>query len=66
MGCDAQTAADEAEETTERYKALCAHYGTTVSRNNCGVAHENGSIEGPHGHFKGDYKDRLTRAGESA
>ena len=43
---------DEAEDMTERYKALCAHYGMTVSRNNRGVAHENGSIEGPHGHLK--------------
>ena len=25
---------------TERYGALCAHYGMTVSRNNRGVAHE--------------------------
>ena len=28
---------------TERYQALCAHYGMTASRNNRGVAHENGS-----------------------
>ena len=37
---------------TERYRALCAHYGMTVSLNNRGRAHENGSIEGPHGHLK--------------
>ena len=41
---------DEAEDMTERYKALCAHYGMTVSRNNRGVAHENGSIRA-HGRF---------------
>ena len=35
---------------TERYRTLCAHYGMTASRNNRGAAHENGSIEGPHGH----------------
>ena len=40
------------EDMTERYRALCAHYGMTVSRNNRGRAHENGSIEGPHGHLK--------------
>ena len=28
---------DEAEDMTERYEALCAHYGMTVSRNNRGV-----------------------------
>ena len=39
----------DADDMTERYRALCAHYGMTVSRNNRGVAHENGSIEGPHG-----------------
>jgi hypothetical protein len=33
-------------------KALCAHYGMTPARNNPGVAHENGSIEGPHAHLK--------------
>ena len=31
---------DEDEDMTERYGALCAHYGMTVSRNNRGVAHE--------------------------
>ena len=33
---------DEAEDMTERYRALCAHYGMTASRNNRGAAHENG------------------------
>ena len=36
------------DDLTERYKALCAHYGMRPSRNNRGLAHENGSIEGPH------------------
>ena len=56
---------DEAEDTTERYKALCAHYGMTVSRNNRGVAHENGSIEGPHGHLKRRVADALALRGSS-
>ena len=43
-----QTAAD----LTARYEALCAHYGMRPTRNNRGVAHENGSIEGPHAHLK--------------
>ena len=34
---------------TRRYEELCAHYGMTPSRNNPGVAHENGSIESSHG-----------------
>jgi len=44
--------ADAAEDLTRRYRALCAHYGMTPSRNNRGEAHENGSVEGPHGHLK--------------
>ena len=34
------------DDLTRRYHELCAHYGMTPSRNNTGVAHENGSIEG--------------------
>jgi hypothetical protein len=41
-----------AEDLTRRYEELCAHYGMTPTRNNAGVAHENGSIEGPHAHLK--------------
>jgi hypothetical protein len=37
---------------TERYGALCSHYQMHSCRNNTGVAHENGSIESPHGYFK--------------
>lgn len=44
--------ADPDEDQTERYRALCAAYGMTPSRNNRGAAHENGAIESPHGHLK--------------
>lgn len=37
---------------TERYGALCRHYQMQSSRNNTGLAHENGAIESPHGYFK--------------
>ena len=43
---------DPADDLTRRYRELCAHYRMEPSRNNPGVAHENGSIEGPHGHLK--------------
>src|ERR1700726_1233733 len=43
---------DAQEDLTRRYEALCAHYGMTPTRNNPGVAHENGSIEGSHAHLK--------------
>lgn len=50
-GCrnlDADTRAD----LTRRYQALCTHYGMEPTRNNRRLAHENGSIESPHGHLK--------------
>lgn len=41
-----------AEDLTQRYESLCAHYGMKPSRNNRGEAHENGSVESPNGHLK--------------
>ena len=43
---------DAGEDQTRRYEALCAHYGMQPTRNNRGVAHENGAIESQHGHLK--------------
>ncbi len=43
---------DAREDLTRRYNTLCAHYGMQPTRNNCGVAHENGSVESSHGHLK--------------
>ena len=51
------------EDLTQRYEALCAHYGMAPSRNNPGVAHENGAIEGPHGHLKRAIDDALLMRG---
>jgi hypothetical protein len=51
--------ADAKEDLTIRYEALCAHYGMTPTRNNTGVAHENGSIESAHGHLKRALADAL-------
>ncbi len=47
------------DDLTCRYEELCAHYGMTPTRNNAGVAHENGGIEGPHGHLKRAIEDAL-------
>ena len=44
--------ANEQEDLTERYEALCAHYGMAPTRNNRGLGHENGAVESPHGHIK--------------
>jgi transposase InsO family protein len=47
------------EDLTTRYDALCAHYRMEPTRNNRGVAHENGSIESAHGHLKRAIGDAL-------
>jgi hypothetical protein len=54
---------DAREDLTRRYGALCAHYGMEPSRNNPGLAHENGSIEGAHGHLKAAIADALLLRG---
>ncbi len=51
------------EDLTRRYEELCAHYGMTPSRNNPGIAHENGSIESAHGHLKRALHDELLLRG---
>lgn len=54
---------DTLEDLTKRYEALCAHYGMQPTRNNPGLAHENGSIESPHGHLKRVIEDELLLRG---
>ena len=54
---------DAREDLTRRYDDLCAYYGMTPTRNNKGVAHENGSIESSHGHLKSAIKDALLMRG---
>jgi hypothetical protein len=54
---------DARQDLTRRYEALCAHYGMEPTRNNRGVAHENRSIESPHGHLKQAIEDALLLRG---
>ena len=56
---------DAAEDLTRRYEDLCANYGMTPTRNNPGLAHENGAIEGPHGHLKRAIGDALLLRGSN-
>ena len=42
----------DAEDLTRRYSALAAHYGMLPTRNNRGIARENGAIESRNGHIK--------------
>jgi hypothetical protein len=58
-------AKDAREDLTRRYDALCADYRMVPTRNNRGLAHENGSIESPHGHLKKAVKDALLMRGVS-
>ena len=56
---------DAGEDLTRRYDALCRHYGMEPTRNDRGVAHENGSIESAHGHLKKAVMDALLMRGTS-
>ena len=58
--------AEAKEDLTQRYELLCAHYGMSPTRNNRGEAHENGSIESPHGHLKRAIKDAMLLRGSCA
>ena len=52
-----------AGDYTSRYRELCSHLGVIASRNNRGVAHENGAIEGPHRHWKHRLEQQLIQRG---
>ena len=52
-----------AGDYTSRYRELCAHLGVVATRNNRGVAHENGAIEGPHRHWKRRLEQQLIQRG---
>ncbi|MDT7953965.1 MAG: IS21 family transposase [Acetobacteraceae bacterium] len=57
--------AEARSDLTRRYDALCAHYRMTPTRNNKGVAHENGAIESAHGHLKAAIRDALLMRGSA-
>jgi hypothetical protein len=54
---------DAQEDLTRRYEELITHYGMQPSRNNPGLAHENGAIESSHGHLKRAIQDELLLRG---
>jgi hypothetical protein len=56
---------DAQRDFTRNYDALCDHYGMRGTRNNRGIAHENGSIESPNGHLKRRLEQALRRRGSS-
>jgi hypothetical protein len=54
---------DAEDDLRRRYEDLCAHYGMRATRNNAGLAHENGVIESSHGHLKRALQDALLLRG---
>ena len=54
---------DAERDFTKRYDDLCRHYGMQATRNNPGVANENGSIEAANAHIKIRLDQRLRRRG---
>lgn len=53
----------EQDDFTERYAEFCRHYNLNATRNNRGVAHENGAIESPNNHTKRQLKQALLLRG---
>jgi len=49
----------EQDDFTERFTELMRHYGFKASRNNRGVAQENGAIESPNRHIKAQLEQAL-------
>ena len=54
----------EADDFTARFADLISHYGFKASRNNRGVAHENGAIESPNRHIKNQIKQAILIRGD--
>jgi hypothetical protein len=54
---------DAQQDLTRRYAELIAHYRMIPTRNNRGIAHENGAIESAHGHLKKAIADALLLRG---
>jgi hypothetical protein len=46
-------------DLTRLYDDLCDHYRMTPTGHNKGIAHENGSVESPHGHLKNRIKQAV-------
>jgi hypothetical protein len=53
----------EREDEAKAYAAFCNHYGLQPTRNNAGIAHENGSVEAAHGHLKLGLREALELRG---
>ena len=52
-------------EFTERFAELAGHYGFKPSKNNTGIAHENGAIESANNHLKNQIRQALVIRGSN-
>ena len=52
----------DADDLTRRFEALVAHFGMLPTRNNRGIAHENGAIESRNGHIKKRFEQAAAAA----
>ncbi len=52
-------------DLTKLYDDLCDHYRMEPTRNNKGIAHENGSVESSHGHLKNRIEQAIYLRGSS-
>jgi transposase len=55
----------EREDEARGYAEFCKHYGLEPTRNNPGLAHENGSVEAAHGHLKRTIREALELRGSN-
>jgi hypothetical protein len=53
------------DDEAKGYAAFCRHYGLEPTRNNAGLAHENGAIEAAHGHLKRSIGEALELRGSN-
>ena len=53
------------DDEAKGYAEFCRHYGLEPTRNNAGLAHENGSVEAAHGHLKRTIREALEMRGSS-
>ncbi len=56
---------DAQVDAAKAYADFCRHYGMQATRNNPGLAHENGAIEGAHGGLRRRLADALALRGSS-
>jgi hypothetical protein len=53
------------DDEAKGYAEFCKHYAIEPTRNNAGVAHENGSVEAAHGHLKRTIREALELRGSN-